>query len=103
MTSTNLTVAKTILEQLGGMGMLKMMIGAKDFAADDKSVTFKIGKNAKAVRALRITLEPTDTYSVGIFGNGWKLRKEINDVYVDVLRETLERETGMYLTLGKVR
>ena len=52
--------------------------------------------------ALRITLDPSDTYTMKFFKiNPRKLTvdtvREIEDVYCDQLTEIFERETGLYL------
>jgi hypothetical protein len=98
---TALTVAQTILAQLGGTGRLAMMCGCKQFMADSNSVLFKVGSNAKKVTACRVVLDPSDTYTVEFYaGRGLNIRKvsECSDVYADMLREIFESKTGMYLT-----
>lgn len=98
---SNLEVAQTILNQLGGNGRLAMMCGCKDFAGDSTSVQFKIGTNGKRVTCCRIVLDPSDTYTVTFYsGRGVKMREAVShsDVYADMLRHLFERETGMYLT-----
>jgi hypothetical protein len=96
-----LTVAQTILSQLGGAGRLAMMCGCKNFLADENSVQFKVGSNAKKVTACRVVLEPSDTYTVEFYaGRGVNIRKvsECSDVYADSLRSMFESKTGMYLS-----
>lgn len=98
---TDLTVAETILNQLGGTGRLAMMCGCKDFAGDTSSVQFKVGKNTKKVTACRVVLDPTDTYTVEFYvGRGLNIRKtsESSLIYADQLRPLFEEQTGMYLT-----
>lgn len=97
---SDLTVAKTILDQLGGTGVLTMMCGRKGYLGDKDSVSFKVGKNARGVTACRIVLLPSDTYQVTFFGRSYGIKSEHTDVYVDVLRDLFERETGMYLTFA---
>ena len=96
-----LTVAQTILSQLGGTGLLAMMCGCKNFLADENSVQFKVGSNAKKVTACRIVLDASDTYTVEFYaGRGLNIRKvsECSDVYADMLRGMFESKTGMYLS-----
>lgn len=98
---TELTVAQTILSQLGGAGTLAMMCGCSQFAGDEASVQFKVGWNAKRVTACRIVLDPSDTYTVEFYaGRGVSMRKvhESADIYCDALRGLFEAQTGMYLT-----
>jgi hypothetical protein len=98
---TTLTVAQTILAQLGGAGRLAMMCGCKGFLGDDNSVQFKVGSNPKKVTACRVVLDASDTYTVEFYaGRGLNIRKvsECSDVYADSFRAMFESKTGMYLT-----
>jgi len=103
---SNLDIAHTIMNQLGGFRRLGMMAGAKDFVAIENGVQFKIGRNAKRINMVRITLNGLDLYNVE-FGyvtkyNGtpsFKVKSKIDDVYNDMLVNLFESNTGMYLTL----
>jgi hypothetical protein len=100
--AASLQVAETILQQLGGSGILGMMCGCKDFVGSADSVQFKIGSNEKRVSLCRIVLDPSDTYTVEFYkGRGVNMKKvrELSDVYADSLKDIFETETGMYLTL----
>ncbi len=75
------------------------MMGARDFQAGETSLSFRIGRNAKGINKLTITLSPDDTYIVRAF----KVRKfsatiagEARGVYVDSLHDVLESLTGLY-------
>ena len=57
------SVAETILQQLGWNRFIAMT-GAKDFVADTNSLRFKIPKNGSKANYCKITLEPTDLYTV---------------------------------------
>jgi hypothetical protein len=94
-------VAMTILEQLGGMPNLKMMTGAKGFLADHRGVQFKVGSNAKGVTAMRIELNAEDTYDIRVVYRGGKVIPHFG-IYAEDLKPFFERETGMYLTLGRI-
>lgn len=63
----NLTVAQTILQQLGG-GRFSAMTGAKDFLGSEaeKSLTFRLPSNfaTNGINRVKITLDWTDTYTV---------------------------------------
>lgn len=92
---TDLSVAETILSQLGGNRRLAVMCGCKDFAGDSNSVQFRVGSNGKKVTA-------SDTYTVEFYaGRGSNMRKvyEASDIYADALRGIFEAQTGMYLSL----
>ena len=58
---TDMTVAKTILEQLGG-NKFRVMTGAKNFGARDNSLSMRIGRNSSNTNYLKITLNSMDTY-----------------------------------------
>lgn len=63
----DLAIAKTILEQLGGR-RFTVMTGAKNFlgSEEEKSLSFTLPRNfAKdGINRVKITLDPTDTYTV---------------------------------------
>lgn len=112
MTTNNYTfdeqkeIASTILSQLGGH--LRCMTGAKNFGCgeDDKGqvyVTFKIGRNDKAVNYVRITLNHLDLYDTEysrITIKSHKIKSESKGIYNDMLINDFEAATGMYLSLG---
>lgn len=89
-----LDVAKTILEQLGGR-QFQVMTGAKDFIGDVDTLSFKIGRNAHAINAVRITLDPSETYTVRFFRRG-KVVSQHSDIYNDQLRALFTEKTGLY-------
>lgn len=98
----DMTIAKTILQQLGGQGKLVMMTGAYNFVAIKNGIAFKI-KNRK-VNYIKIVLNGKDLYDVTfskIFGTSIKTVSEHNDVYFDELIPLFEKQTGMYLKLFK--
>jgi hypothetical protein len=55
----DLTVAKTILEQLGGEHFVALT-GAKNFVGTEDSLTFEVGSNPKHVSHVRVTQTPDD-------------------------------------------
>ena len=66
---TDMTVARSILDQLGGARFVAMT-GARELVGSADSLTFKIGVNPKRVRQVRVTLTPADLYSVTFFRIG---------------------------------
>src|SRR5262245_2414128 len=60
---TDLTVPKTILEQLGGNDFIART-GATAFISTEDSLTFRAGRNSNSVSHVRITLTATDLYAV---------------------------------------
>jgi len=102
---SNLTIANTILNQIGGTRRLNVMTGAKDFMAIENGVQFRIGKNSKSVNIVRVVLNALDLYDVE-FGQIRKVkgiptyivRSSVNDIYNDMLKGAIENGTGMYLS-----
>mgnify|MGYP003650051285 CR=1 FL=1 len=99
---TDMTVAKTILEQLGG-NKFRVMTGAKNFGARDNSLSMRIGRNKTSSNYLKITLNMMDLYDVR-FSRVTKMGSErsvteYNNVYNDSLVEVFEKHTGMYTKL----
>jgi hypothetical protein len=106
MTKTNLTVANTILEQLGGRRFIAMT-GSWSFTGDTNSLSFRLGKNPKGHRFCKVVLDESDTYTVDFFNID--IRKPVGEmitklsrvcgVYADGLRQTFEIQTGLLTSL----
>ena len=100
---SDLTVANTILSQMGGTGRLSAMIGAHSFVGDENSVSFRFKARARnGANAFHVTLDPSDTYTIKFL----KIRKlevktvkELDDVYAEDLKRIFEDETGLRLSL----
>lgn len=98
-------IANTIARQLG---FSLKMIGAKNLIAYPDGLAFKIGRNAKRVNHIKITLE-NDLYtmtfsrvpSVKALCNGKEtvIVKQIEMVYADQMNTVIESNTGMYTRL----
>lgn len=103
MATDNLTVANTILAQMGGSGRLTAMIGAHSFVGGKDSLSFRFkAKSHKGINTIRVVLTPADVYTVEfcrIRGFKLSLVETVADVYCDQLIETVERVTGLYLHL----
>ena len=99
---SNLTVAKTILEQLGG-NKFCMMTGAKNLAGDENSLSMRIGRNSSNSNYLKITLNSMDLYDMKFAKltrmGELKSVKEYDNVYNDSMVEVFEKHTGMYTKL----
>lgn len=97
-------VGNIILEQMGGIGRLRAMIGAKDFVLIENGVQFGWpSSGAGSANKVVIKLEPSDTYRVQFWwirGAKMKLIREVEDIYAEQLVPLFERETGLYLTFG---
>lgn len=98
---SNMTVANTILEQLGGRAFV-VMTGSKNFVGSDNSLSFKVGRNPKSISHVRIALNAMDTYDVEFL----RIRKfdpqvvaYKEGVYFDQLQDIFTAETGLYTRL----
>jgi hypothetical protein len=101
---TDLTVANTIIQQLGG-GRFQAMTGAHTFLGDANSVSFRLplAKHPGAVNYVKITLTGRDDYDVEFYrirGRKSTLVSSTEGIYADQLREVFERATGLYTSLG---
>ena len=101
---SNMTIANTINDQIGHRA--RVMMGAKNLMGDDNCLSFKIGRNPNNITHIKVTLDPSDTYTVDFI----KIRKvkgtiyrtiveTCSDVYVDSLHNVIESGTGLYLSL----
>ena len=97
-----MTIAQTILAQLGGNKFI-VMTGAKNLVgATGHILSFKIGRNAAKVSHVRISLEANDTYTMKFFNVRKTTVKEISVremVYADQLCSVFESVTGMYTSI----
>lgn len=101
MNNTNLQVAKTILEQLGGNRFIAMT-GAYNLSYDKNCLIFKIGSNEKKIKAIRIMLDASDTYTMTFFRQNKfdvSVASEFKDVYFDQLQDIFTVETGLLTSL----
>jgi hypothetical protein len=97
----DMTIAKTILEQLGGNRFIAMT-GAKNLLSQDNALTFKIGRNSSQVNFVKIELTPDDTYTMTFSNmniNRIKEIKKLEGVYNDMLQNIFTETTGLYTTL----
>lgn len=97
----NQTIAKEILNQLGGNKFLAMT-GAKNLVASENSLSFKIGRNTKAVNFVRVTLNALDLYDVEfikIVKYEIRSNNKVDGVYFDQLQSVFTENTGLYTHL----
>lgn len=101
---TDLTIANTILDQLGNRRFIAMT-GARDFVGDASSLTFCIGRGAmNKANAVRITLTPADDYTVEFFAFSSRTLNtrdcgKVSGVYAENLREVFTARTGFATSL----
>lgn len=104
----NNQVAITIAKQIGHGALY--MIGAKKkpMYAMDNGLVLSVGRNSKRVNKIKVFLNSMDTYDVEYWYNAickktWedksKLIAKDEGVYADGLKESIERNTGLYTSL----
>lgn len=97
-----MTVATTILQQLGG-GQFAAMVGLRDVIAHPMGVQFSIGEGAACgISKVRIFLTPSDVYTMEFFSKRkgeWVSVQQYDEVYCDMLQDLFEQTTGFYCTL----
>ena len=85
---SDMRVAETILEQLGG-NKFCMMTGAKNLGGTENSLSMRIGRNSSNSNYLKITLNMMDLYDVKFSKLTRKFEEksvtEYNDVFCDSL------------------
>lgn len=103
-----MTVAKTIAESLGG-GTL-FMLGAKNLVDHGDGLSFRVrGSKKPLANYVKITLDPSDTYTVEFKRLGRAPNFKVFDVadysmvYVDMLHDLIETHTGLCARMPTVR
>ena len=111
--ANKMTIANTILEQLGGNKFIAMT-GAKNFVSDGNTLRMTLPKNRSKANRLYITLDASDTYTMNFFKYtagrrnkktfAWSPDKKedienISGVYADMLQDICTSVTGMYTHL----
>ena len=99
-----MSIALNILNQLGGTTKLKVMTGAHSFVAGQRDVTFQFGRNSpkNQIKYVKIILTPDDLYTVKFYQYKKSQAIEILEIaglYSDMLKSTIETETGLFLSL----
>lgn len=89
------------ISQLGGQRRLQLMIGANTFIGGKDCLSFRF-RGSRRVNYIKITLDPSDTYTVefGKVGRAsYKSVSILSDVYCEDLIPIFEKTTGLYLSL----
>ena len=96
------TIAATIVERLGGLSLLRLLLGTHKVVFDAKGIHFDIQGCAKINRAQIAYRESVDLYWITFFH--YRPSKMVLDliadyekVYADQLRGMIESETGLFL------
>lgn len=96
-----MNVSQTILQQLGGTRFMSMT-GAKNFLTTDNGLTMKVGKNAKGVSHIKITLV-NDLYNIEALSirgfNEPKSKGQFEGVHAENLRSAFTTLTGLETSL----
>jgi hypothetical protein len=100
----DMTVARTILAQLGGQRFL-MMTGAKNLVGGEDKLVFRLnGRMTKhGINMVSIQLQPSDTYEVlymRVRGTKVTVVDRDADVYCDMLENCFERATGLLTSMS---
>lgn len=97
-----MTIAQTIMNQLGGNKFV-MMTGANTFVDRGDGLVFKVGGGAKKrINRVAVTLNGSDLYDVVFYKGGVlnvKKVAEYSDIYADQLTDIFTKETGLYTSL----
>ena len=112
-----MSIASTILEQLGGNKFIAMT-GCNHFVSDGNTLRMQIPRNAGKANRLWITLDGDDTYTMRFFyyrqggirvdNNKMEVKEiptiekdiyVISGIYFDQLQEIFTEQTGMYTHL----
>lgn len=102
--------ARTVVNQMGGWGKLRAMIGMWSASYDENEahepiLQFKF-KGSRTYNFCQVTLNGNDTYTLEIGQirkkNGvptYVVRFQEDNVYCDMLKPMFEKVTGLYLSL----
>jgi len=94
----NLTIAKTIIQQLGGNKFI-VMTGARNIFADGQGVTMQIMKNKSKAKYVSIILNSLDLYDMQFKSIDKDLnliiRAEANNIYFEDLETIFTNITGL--------
>jgi len=101
-------IAQTILQQLGGRRFV-VMTGARNLVGLSQGLGFKLpsGFARNGINYVRITLDPSDTYTVEFMkiprGKYEAVPvRSVSGVYDDGLQQLFTSETGLDTNLGKI-
>jgi hypothetical protein len=105
--ATDLTVANTILAQLGG-ARFTVMTGAYSYVGGANELSMRLPRNPGKVFGVRIQLDANDTYTVVALASKGSVRAgtlqvfekmRVSCIYCDQLRSVFEDATGLYTSL----
>ena len=97
-------ISDTILGQLGG-NRFATMTGANFFLCLERGLQFRLPRTRgfvrKGINSVKITLDPSDTYTMEFdkIGTNVKTIAKIPGVYADDLRRIFTEQTGLETSL----
>ena len=102
-----MSIAQTILQQLGG-NMFLVMTGAKNLIDTGNGLQFSLPSNfaSRGINRVMVDLEDNDTYTVRFLKvRGIKFNKieERELVYCEDLKKVFTETTGLDTTIGAIR
>lgn len=108
MNTRSSTVAETILSQLGGLKVLRAMIGVTHVLTSDRGLDVRFtARNPKGINHVRIELNAHDLYDVTFYQirkGGLECKEVVKVCEVDAedLIETICDTTGLTLAIPRV-
>lgn len=100
--ATDMTVASTIAQQLGGSRKLEAMIGAKYLIGSENALQFRFMQSKDGINSVKIKYNSMDTYDLEFFKIwGTKVTSKVKKagIYGDQLKEVFSNVTGLVLSL----
>ena len=99
---TDLSVAKTIAQQIGNRAF--QMMGTMNKMGTANSLVFNLRGSPLGIDKIEVILQPSDTYTLrfwrlGCGKNSIKLIDTVEGVYADGLHLAIESKTGLRLSL----
>ena len=96
--ATDLTIARTILEQIKTIDPMALMAwGAKDYVGGDLSIQFTVGGMTRWKGKVIVKLNGSDLYDVRFFrSRSVKILEDVTvrDVYAEDLVNTIDKKVG---------
>ena len=92
-----MTIAQTIIDQIGGSRFIAMT-GANTFCAFPDGVSFMIPRNKSGANRCMITLTDDDLYDVEfgrLIAMKYKIKETHSGIFFDMLGEVFTRTTGL--------
>ncbi len=101
-TTSNLEAANTIAHQIGAKAF--QMMGTMTKLGTENSLIFNLRGSPLHVSKIVVTLEPSDTYRIDFYRGAagrhpMKLQYTSDGIYADGLKQCIEINTGLYLSL----